>query len=144
MLQQTASFHVPFRTAVEYLCLLLELNDADCLVHLGSQSHGLFVQRVARQQPWHELIARVVTIGIHRKCCQRNQVDAIAFFQRCQIGISQREPQHIADAGIVASCSTHPEHVMVAPLDVPRVILAQGVQNDVGPSPPVVDVAQYV
>ena len=144
MLQQTAPFHVPLGAAVEYLRLLLELDDADSLVHLGCQPHGLIVQRVTRQQSWHELIARVVTIGLHRKCCQRYQIDAVAFFQRCQIGISQREPQHIADAGIVASSSTHPEHVMVAPLDVPRVILAQGVQYDVGPGPPVEDVAQDV
>ena len=47
MLKQATVFHLPFGTAMENQCFLLELNDRDGLVHLGCQTHILLLHRVA-------------------------------------------------------------------------------------------------
>ena len=44
VLYQVAVFHLPFRTAMEYLGLGLELQYRDGLVHLGYEVAGLLVE----------------------------------------------------------------------------------------------------
>ena len=91
-----------------------------------------------------ESLAGVVFIFLHRPCGQRQEADAIAVFQRSHVGIAQGETDDIADAGIVARSSSHPEDVVVAPGDVPCVILCKGVENDVCSGATIVDVTQDV
>ena len=118
-LQQTAVCHVPFRTALEYLRLLLELDDGNGLVHLCCQALVFLLHRVSLHQLGIELQAGVVLIVFHGKGSQRDEVDAVSLFDGCQVSVAQRQAQHIADAGIVARTGTHPQHVVVTPLDVP-------------------------
>ena len=113
-------------------------------MHLCCQSECLLVELVAFQQPGHEFLAGVVAIDIHRKGGQRHQIDAVALLKRCQVGVAQRQSQHIADAGIVTRCCSHPQHVVIAPLYVPGVVLPQGVHDDMCAGSSVVDVAKDV
>ena len=123
---------------------LLELYDADGLVHLGSQQQGLLVHLRVLEQLGDEILTRVVAIGFQGKGGQGHEVDAIAVFEGGEVGIAQREAQHVTDAGIVTRCSSHPEHVVVAPLDVPRLVASHDVHDDVGTRASVVNVAKDV
>ena len=141
--EHAAIQHLPLGVALEDGSLGLELQHCNGLVHLGGELLRLIVHGVARQQLGHELQTGIVAIHIERKGGQRHQVDAI-LLDGGEVGIAQAEAQHIADAGVVASRGTHPQHIVIAPLDVPRVVLAQGVHDDVGTRATIVDVAQYV
>ena len=100
--------------------LFLELDDADGLVHLGRQGECLLVHlRVGLQLAGNKLRAGVVAVGVEGKGGQWHEVDAVALLKGGQVGIAQREAQHVADAGIVAHAGAHPENVVIAPLDVP-------------------------
>ena len=129
--EHAAILHLPLGATAEYLGLGLELQYGDGFVHLGRELLGLLVHRVAWQQLGLELQARVVAIHIECKGGQRNKVDAV-LLDGAEVGIAQTKAQHVADTGIVAGSSTHPQHIVVAPLDVPRVVLAQGVHDFMG------------
>ena len=86
----------------------LELDDGDCLVHLGYQTHGLLIQCIAGQQLRNEFLTGVVAVGLHGEGSQWYEVDAIALFECRQIGIAQAKSQDVADAGIVAGTGSHP------------------------------------
>jgi len=139
--EEHAVLHLPLRTAAEDGGLLLELNHGDGLVHLGREQLGFLVHLIARQQLGHELLAGIILISLEGEGGQRHEVDAV-LLDGGEVGITQRETQHIADTGIIASRSAHPQDVVIAPLDIPRVILAQGVHDDVGTRTAIVDVAK--
>ena len=92
----------------------------------------------------HELIARVVAIGLHGEGGERHEVYAVAVFERCEVGVAQRQANDVADASLVACQRSHPQHVVVAPLNVPTVVTGKGVHDDVGSLTTVVDVAEDV
>ena len=142
--QQATLLHTPLRSAMQYACLLLELYDADSLMHLCCQLQCLLVYLCIFQQYWLERLAWVVAVGIKCKCGQRHKVYTISILQRCEVGVAQTQAQHVADAGVVACGSTHPQHVVIAPLDVPRLVAAHHVHDDVRPRSAVVNVAQDV
>ena len=106
--QEVAPRHAPFRVAQEYLCLYLELYYADGFVHLCYQLYGLSVESGSVGHLGHELLARVVAVSVHCECGKRHKVYAVAFFECSQVGIPERKPQHIADAGVVAGTGPHP------------------------------------
>ena len=113
-------------------------------MHLRRQLQRLLVHLRVLQQNGLERLAGVVAVLLQRKRRQRQQVDAVAVLQRCEVGVAQTQAQHVADAGVVARGSTHPQHVVIAPLDVPRLVAAHHVHDDVRPRSAVVDVAQDV
>ena len=141
MVEETTILHLPLRATLEDGCFLLELDDGNSLVHLGSQLTSLLVHRVAWEDLGEKLLAGVVLIGLEGKGGQRYEVDAVLLDRR-EVGIAQTESQHITDTGVITSRSTHPEDIVVAPLDIPRVILAQCVHDDMGSWTTIVDVAQ--
>ena len=79
-----------FWTALEDLCFLLELDDADGLVHLCRQLDILLFHRIARHQLGNEFLAGVVAVKFHGEGGQRNEVDAVGLLDSCQVGIAQR------------------------------------------------------
>ena len=87
--QQTAVFHLPLRTTMEYLSFFLKLNDGDGFVHLRCQTLIFVFHRVAFQQFWHEFLAGVVAIDFHCKGCQRYEIDTVCLLDGRQIGIAQ-------------------------------------------------------
>ena len=119
MFEYAAVFHLPFRTAVEDECLLLELDDADGLMHLSRQALVLILHRVVFQELRLELLAGVVTIDLHSEGSQWYKVDAVGFLDGRQVGIAQTQAQDVADAGVVACTGTHPQYIMITPLDIP-------------------------
>ena len=124
------------------LCLFLELDDGNRLVHKGGEANGLLVDiGSAATQAGLEFHARVVAIRLHGERSQRNEIDAIAVFQRSKIGIAQGEANDVTDACLVARTGTHPENVVVAPRDVPSVVTLHHVQYQVCARTTVVDVA---
>ena len=128
------------------LSLHLELYHSNSLVHLGGKALGLLVVDVAASSAclWHKGCTRIVGIMLHGKGGQRDEVDAVALFQCGEIGIAQRQTDDIADADGIACTGTHPEHVVVAPLQVPMLIAAQQVQNEVCTGATVIDIAQHM
>ena len=74
---------------MENLSLLFELYDADGLVHAGYEEAAFVVKGIVFQQAWHEFFARVVAVHIHGKGSKGDEVDAVAFLERGQVGISQ-------------------------------------------------------
>ena len=141
VIEHTTIRHLPLRATVIDGSFLLELYDRNSLMHLGCQLAGLVVHTVAWQYHGYELFAGVVLVCFESKRGQWYQVDAV-FLDGCEVGISQAQTQHVADTGVVASRGSHPENVVVAPLDIPRVILSEGIHDDVCPRASVVDVAQ--
>ena len=139
--EHAAVGHLPLGAAGKYLGLGLKLQHGDGLVHLGGELLGLLVHRVAWQQLGLELQTGVVAIHVECKGGQGYQVNTV-LLDGSQVGITQAQAQHVADTGIVTSRSTHPQHIVIAPLDIPRVVLAQGVHDDVGTRTTIVDVAK--
>ena len=108
-IQQLAVGHVPFRMLVGQLCLQLELQNGNGLVHTGGEHAGLGVHhRIAAQCAGQEFLAGVVAVGVEGEGGQWDEVDAIALFERGKIGIAQREADHIAHAGLIARTGSHP------------------------------------
>lgn len=56
------------------------------LVHLGYQFDRLLIKRSSRIQFGLETCTRVVPICVHGKCGERQQIDAVAFFQCLKVG----------------------------------------------------------
>ena len=126
---------------MEYLSFFLKLNDGDGFVHLRCQTLIFVFHRVAFQQFWHEFLAGVVAIDFHCKGCQRYEIDTVCLLDGRQIGIAQRQSQHVTDTGIITCTGTHPQHVVIAPLNIPGVVLAHRIEDDMCPLSAIVDVA---
>ena len=134
------------------LSLELELYDGDGLVHLCDEAKPLLVVRclltvvrclltiVNRT----ELQAGVVGVGLHRKRGERQEVDAVALFERGQVGEAQREAQHDGDARVLTGSGAHPKCIVITPLQVEVLAGKQVVHDDVGARTTVEDVAQNV
>ena len=143
MVEQTTVFHLPLRMPLDDGCLFLKLHDGNGLMHFRRQLTGFFIDVVARQQMGHELLARIITIHFEGKCGQWYEVDAV-LLDSGQIGIAQTEAEHVADTGGIPCRGSHPEDVVIAPLNIPGMILPQGVHNLMGACTSVVDVAENV
>ena len=83
-------------------------------------------------------------VSIQRKRGQRDQVDAVSFFQRIQIAVPCSHPDHIGDAGQMAAGRSHPDDIMIAPLHIHRVIVTQRIHDHMRPRPPVIDIPDDV
>lgn len=131
--------------ALHNLPLNLELYHGDGLVHLRREADGLLVYVAgATARGGLELLAGVIGISLHGEGGQWHEVDAVAVFQGGEVGVAQAHSYHVADASVVASGRAHPQNVMIAPLYVPAVVVAQRVHDDVRTGASVVDVAQDV
>ena len=80
-------------------------------------------------------------VSIQRKRGQRDQVDAVSFFQRIQIAVPCSHPDHIGDAGQMAAGRSHPDDIMIAPLYIHRMILTERIQDDMWTRPPVKNIS---
>ena len=75
---------------------------------------------------------------------QRAQADAVAGLDHLEVVVGDRVVEHRRDAGAAAGGRAHPEHVVVAPLDVHRMVRHEGIEDDVGAGAPVEDVPHNV
>ena len=98
----------------------LKLDDRDGLMHHCHKTSLLIVNFVVLVEDDRlESAAFIIVIVLHSECGKRYEINSVALFQCCQIGISEAYSYDMAYACIVASACAHPEYVMVAPLDVP-------------------------
>ena len=142
--QEVAVVHPEFGIAVDHEFLLLELDDGDGLVQFGDQGQLRFGEGFVFVLPRAEKRTGVVGVGFHREGGQRQEVDAVAVFQGGKVRIAETHAQDIGHAGTAARSRTHPDDVVVAPLDIVVVIVAQGLHDQVCARAAVVDVADDV
>ena len=111
-------------------------------MHLGIKVALLVGKFILECRFRHEFSARVVLVSLHSKCGERYEVDSIAVFECCHIAVTQCYADNITDTGIIACGCSHPEYVVVAPLYVPTVVIAECVHDDMGARSTVVDIAK--
>ena len=145
LVKQQAVLHLKVGAALDGGSLEFELDDADGLVHLGHElrragSLGILGAAVLG----NEALTRVIAIGVDGKCGQRQQVDAVAVLEHAVVAVSQGDAQHVGDAAVIACGGTHPQDVVVTPLDVKVVEAAQDVHDLVGTGTAVIHVSQQV
>ncbi len=97
--------------------------------------------RVGVRHPDGQVIIAVELLG---HPLQMAQVDAVAVLQHAVVVVSQGGLQHRADADGAAGSGTHPDHIVVAPLDIHIVVAHQQVEDDVRAGAAVEQVAHDV
>ena len=117
---------------LSHLSLQFELYDGDGLVH-PCRKHAVFLSRghLTFHGSGQEVLTGVVGISVHCERGQRHEVDAVAVLQCCHVGVAEREPEHIGYAAGVSCGGSHPQGIMVAPLNVEVVTFLQVVHDDV-------------
>ena len=130
--QQHPVFHPEFGAAADDFSFQLELDDADGFVHLGNEADGFlavciggFVDARAEER------TRVAGISFHGKGGERQEVDAVSVFQHGEVAVAHGKAQHVGYVAVVSRSRPHPEDVVVPPLDVEVVVIAEGVHDDV-------------
>ena len=127
---------------VDELRLHLELDDGHGLLDL--HVHLQLLRRQVRVALEAERDARVVGVGARRERRERQDVDAVGVLQYGQVAVARAVAHHVRDAAALAERGAHPHDVVVAPLDVERVVAHERVHDDVGVRPAIVDVADDV
>ena len=129
MVQKVAALQIKIRVAGNDLRLQLEHHNGHGLVHpRGGGQVACRCALVGVGQPARNIGIRVSMLG---KALQAAQADAVAALQRVQIVVGQRCFQHSHNAERAARCRAHPDHVVVAPLDIDIVVAHEQVQDDV-------------
>jgi len=145
MLEHFPLLHMPLWMLVNHRRLEFELYHTYSLVHLCQQTSSLVVVgHIVGVETRLKIAARVVAIHIHCKGGKRHKIYAIAFFKSGHIAIAQRQSQHIGYTAVVAGRGSHPQGVVIAPLDIEVAITAQYVHNQVSAGASVVDVSEHM
>ena len=144
--QQQPVLHAKFRTAQHLLALQLEEDNGDGFVHPGGEQLVLF--RVLIGVGAGELDLELVGVGIPVDLIgedgQGPQGDAVARLNHVQIVVADGVRKHRGNQRPGAGGRAHPEHIVVAPLDVHIIAGHQAVHDDVRPGAPVKNVAHNV
>ncbi len=129
-----------FRSPLQELSFQLELNDGNGLVNLDIEP----VLRLGGCFPafYLELDAGIILIHVQGKSGQWKQIDSVAILQDVKISIAGADSRDGGDAGKLACCRSHPDHVMVSPLDIQRVILHKLIHNEMRTRTAVVNIPQ--
>ena len=101
----------------------LHLHDRGRLAELGNQLDVVEADLALLEHLWPE--SHRIAIGFFREGGQRPQADTVAVFQRIDVGVGKRDVDDVGDAGLVARGGGHPEHVVIAPDDIDRMMGAQ-------------------
>ena len=146
LVQQQAVGHAEGGVAEDLLPLQLEEDHGDGLVHPGGEQLVLFrvLLRLLPGELDGEAAHIAVPVDLVGKDRQGAQGDAVAGLDDLQVVVAQGVGQHRGHQGAGAGGRPHPQHVVVAPLDVHAVVVQQGVQDDVRPGAPVEDVPHHV
>ena len=140
--QQVSAIQAEFRMFPDDLALHLELDNGYGLVHPDIQFRLAGAACVGPLEL--ETGARIASIGIQGKGCQRQQINAVTVLQDIQIAVSGTDADYICNTSLLTGSRTHPQHIMVPPLDIQGMIGHQLVHNHVGPRPPVIYISQYM
>ena len=117
--------------APDGLPLELELNNGDRLVHARG-TRSVHAGLLGGFEHFGQEAGNVAAaIGLVREQRERAQADAVAGFDHIQIVIGDRVAQYGCDASAAAGGRAHPQHIVVAPLDIDRVMVHQQVHDDI-------------
>ena len=133
-----------FRVSHYSLSFNLELAYGYCLVH---SCHKLLVHRIVFVcfyclRP--ECCTRVIGINLLCHGCQRSQVNSVSHLHHVKVVVFDVYSQHIGNACPASRCRTHPENVVIAPLEINIVIVHEIIHNLVGSSTSVPNVSYYM
>ena len=143
--QQFPVLHLKVRVPVDDHALHLEHHHGDGLMHPGHTLQPSFVVRAACLiHMGHK--PRNVAVLIHRlgQIGQPPQIDVVPFFQHLHVVVGQRGFHNGQNADGAACRRAHPDHIVVAPLNVHRMVRHQLIQNDVRPGAAVKQIAHNV
>ena len=127
------------------LMLELELYDSDRLVHLPHKEDALLiVGLISIAKLRGEGRTRILAIDLHSEARQRKHVDPVAILQRREVCIAQGDTNSVGHAGSVPDSSTHPEHIVIPPLDIYIMIGQELVHDELGTWTSVEDVTDDV
>ena len=124
LVEQPAALHLEVGVARDELALELEHHDGDGALR-GLQGGLVGVDMRGERRQWP-------------------QADAVAALEHVGILIAQGVAHDGRDAGLAAERRAHPEHIVVAPLDVDGGMLHEQVEDGVGPVAAVEEVADDV
>ena len=132
--QEIPTLHLEIRVAVDDLALHLEHQNGHGLVHHGTAvEHSLGVRAARRVGVGHPEGQVVISVELLGHPLQMPQVDAVAVLEHGMVVVGQCRFKHGADADGTSGGGTHPDHVMVAPLDIHMVVAHELVQYDIRP-----------
>ena len=125
LVEQKATLHIKLFATHDSGSLKFELNDTDSLVHFRNQQIGTTLRLWWSVNFWHKRHTFVVAIHIKCKGGERQHIDAIAVFKHTLVAITELTTHHIRYTAIVAGSCTHPQNIVVAPLNIKVVIVTQ-------------------
>ena len=142
LVEQHPLIHVKLRMPRDDLPFKLLLDDRDRLSQLCdtldvAQADGPRLQHLRRKR------ARVA-IGFLREGGERPEADPIAVFQHIDVRVGKRHVQDVRDARLASSGRGHPEHIVVAPLDIHRMVPHQKIHDLIRARPAVENIPNHM
>ena len=128
---------------LDQFSLQLELDDRDRLVHLLVELGILHIVLILVILHL-ERLARIVVIRHHGKARQRHEIDAVAILQNIKIAVFCGDAQHIRNTCLIARSRAHPQHIMVAPLDIHGMIFHQCIHDQMRVRPAVKNIPDHM
>ena len=117
----------------------LKLQDRDGFVHphIQFQIPGIVIVIILDGKD----TAIRLCIRLQGKGRQRYQIDTVAFLQRIQIAVACGIADHGRDTGHIPRSGAHPDHIVIAPLDIQRMVMHQRIHDDMRSLPAIIDIA---
>ena len=140
--EQQPVVHTELGTSHYQLSLQLHLHDKYCLVyHLVHGSVAFVVILTAADRKGSAVRALV---GLYRIGDKRHKIDAVALLKCREIAVYSRQSYHGRYGSKMSRGGSHPDDIMVAPLDIHRMILYESIHYYMGTGSSVVYVADYM
>ena len=146
LVQKETVTHAKLGPADQFLTFQLEEDDGDGLVHPCGEQLILLADAhcVIAGELDLEAGGVAVFIDLVGKDGEGTQRDTVAGLDDLQIVVMERVGKHRGYQCAAAAGSTHPENVMVAPLDVHAVVIHQRVHHDIGAGTAVENIAHQM
>ena len=111
-------------------------------MHLSYQAQSLLIiMSVGKIHLRHEDGARIIGIRIHCKSSQWKQIDSVSVFKRAQVAVAHGHTYHVGNTTIVTGSCPHPENIMISPLNIEVMVIAQRIHDDMRARTTVVNIA---
>ena len=142
-MKQATAFHMELFVPADQLAFQFKLDDGDGLMHLPSK---LFFQNtVVIGISLHlKNSAGIIFISFHCKGCQRHEIDSISILQDIHISVADTVSDHRCNAGFLACGSSHPDHIMISPLDIKRVVFHQTIHDKMRARTSIINISQHM
>lgn len=142
--EEVAVPHAPLGMTLVELPLKLKCDDGNGFVHTGIKEAlalgGFFLAMT--EIVGHKDVAGIIGVSLEGEGGEGHEVDAVAFLEDDGVAVAKGKTEDGGYAAAVAGGSTHPEHVVIAPLDVEMVELTEAIHDEVCAGAAVEDVAQ--